>query len=268
MKRAEPSNLTRAAAIPVPDARAGRLRLSCVVPAWNEADSLGPLLLQLEPVLAACADEWEIVLVDDGSTDATQQLFDAWERRPGLHMLTLSRNFGKEAALMAGLAAAQGDVVITMDADLQHPPALIERFVTHWRAGAEVVYAVRADRRDESRFKRWGTHLFYKLVNGTGRFDVPEDAGDFRLMDRRVVDALLALPERNRFMKGLYAWVGFRSVAVPYEVAPRQHGASHFGARQLFKLSLVGLTAFTTWPLRAVSFVGIVLAMLAFGYGL
>jgi len=208
------------------------------------------------------------VLVDDGSTDGTPRLFESWEQRPGLRMLTLSRNFGKEAALMAGLEAAHGDVVITMDADLQHPPALIERLVALWREGADVAYAVRADRRGESRFKRWGTHLFYRLLNAADRFNVPEDAGDFRLMDRRVVDALLALPERNRFMKGLYAWVGFHSVAVPYQVQPRRRGASHFGPRQLLKLSIVGLTAFTTWPLRAVSYSGIALALLAFSYGL
>jgi glycosyltransferase involved in cell wall biosynthesis len=182
--------------------------------------------------------------------------------------LLLSRNFGKEAALMAGLQAARGDVVLCMDADLQHPPETIPSLLRAWRGGANVVYALRRDRTDETRFKRWGTRVFYALINAADRFEMPPGAGDFRLMDRAVVDALLALPERNRFMKGLYAWVGFETVAVPYDVAPRASGKSRFGLRQLTRLSLAGITAFTTWPLRAVSMAGVVLAFVAFGYGL
>jgi polyisoprenyl-phosphate glycosyltransferase len=182
-------------------------------------------------------------------------------------LLQLSRNFGKEAALTAGLQAAAGDVVILLDADLQHSPALIPAFIRHWQQGADVAYAVRRDRSDESGFKRLGTRWFYALVNAADRFEVPAGAGDFRLMDRRVVDALLALPERNRFMKGLYAWVGFTSVAVPYVPDARAHGRSHFSPWRLIRLSLDGLTAFTTWPLRAVSMLGFALALLAFVYG-
>jgi polyisoprenyl-phosphate glycosyltransferase len=241
--------------------------LSCVLPCYNEAASLAQLLPQLATMLAAHATAWEVVLVDDGSSDETPLLLAQWTRRPGFRVLTLSRNFGKEAALSAGLQAAHGDVVVLMDADGQHRPELIPRFLAHWRQGAEVVYALRQDRSDESRFKRWGTRWFYALVNATDRFQVPAGAGDFRLMDRSVVDALLQLPERNRFMKGLYAWVGFNAVAVPYQPAPRAHGRSHFNALKLIHLSLDGLTSFTTWPLRAVSFVGFTLALLAFGYG-
>jgi len=241
--------------------------LSCVVPCRNEAANLVLLLPQLTAQLADCSSGWEIVLVDDGSTDASAALFDEWSTRPGIVVLRLSRNFGKEAALTAGLEACGGEVVVMMDADLQHPPALIPSFVRYWLAGADVAYAVRANRQDESAFKQWGTRWFYRLLNLGDRFEVPPDAGDFRLIDRAVVQSLLALPERNRFMKGLYAWVGFDAVAVPYMPAERAHGASSYRPLRLVGLALDGLTAFTTWPLRAVSAVGGLLALCAFLYG-
>jgi polyisoprenyl-phosphate glycosyltransferase len=254
-------------ALPSPSRLRAMPTLSCVIPCRNEADNLAGLLPQLEQLLSACVDDWEVVLVDDGSADTTPLLLAAWAQRPGFCVLQLSRNFGKEAALTAGLQAAVGDVVVMMDADGQHAPELIATFVDHWRSGAQVVYASRQCRRDQNAFKRIGTRWFYRLVNAADRFDVPAGAGDFRLMDRQVVDALLSLPERNRFMKGLYAWVGFNAVAVPYVPRPRTHGRSHFGALRLIRLSLDGLTAFTTWPLRAVSGLGFALALLSFLYG-
>ena len=154
-----------------------------------------------------------------------------------------------------------------MDADLQHPPALISEMVEQWRQGADVVYAVRANRDDEGLFKRLGARLFYSLLNRSTRFEVPADAGDFRLLDRAAVDALLALPERNRFMKGLYAWIGFDAVALPYLPKPRAHGHSHFSATRLLHMTIDGLTSFTTWPLRLVSAVGVAMALVGFGYG-
>ena len=169
--------------------------LSCVVPCFNEAESLEHLLPRLCAQLAQLAAHWEIVLVDDGSTDATATRMAQWVQQPGVRAVQLSRNFGKEAALTAGLEAAMGEVVVLMDADLQHPPSLLEVFVRHWRAGADVVYAVREHRRDESLFKRMTAGWFYGMVNG-GRFKVPPGAGDFRLMSRTVVQALLAMPER------------------------------------------------------------------------
>jgi glycosyltransferase involved in cell wall biosynthesis len=241
--------------------------LSCVVPCRNEAQNLSRLLPLLRQALEACVPAWEVILVDDGSTDGTALVISHWARLPGFRGIVLSRNFGKEAALTAGLQAARGDAVVMLDADMQHSPSLIEGFVERWRAGADVVYAVRESRRDESMFKRLGTRLFYGLMNAADRFVVPAGAGDFRLMDRAVVDALLALPERNRFMKGLYAWVGFDAVAVPYAPDPRLHGRSHFSPLRLVRLSLDGLTAFTTLPLRAVSAAGFALALLAFAYG-
>lgn len=241
--------------------------LSCVVPCYNEAANLELLLPLLRAQLARLAPQWEIILVDDGSTDATAQRMTEWTRTPGVRALLLSRNFGKEAALCAGLEAAHGDAVVMLDSDMQHPPALLETFVRHWSAGADVVYAVRAHRDDESTFKRVGTEWFYNLINRGERFRMPPGAGDFRLMDRCVADALMRLPERNRFMKGLYAWVGFESVAVPYVPEERAHGTSHFSKRRLVGLGLAGLTAFSVWPLRTVIAMGTVLALAALGYG-
>jgi glycosyltransferase involved in cell wall biosynthesis len=247
--------------------RSRPVRMSCVIPCRNEAANLDLLLPLLAATLPRIARHWEVVLVDDGSTDATPELMREWAVRPGFRAIELSRNFGKEAALTAGLQAAAGEVVVLMDADLQHPPAMLAGLLAHWRAGADVVYAVRAHRRDESFVKRGATRAFYALLNWFDRVKVPEGAGDFRLLDRRAVDALLALPERNRFMKGLYAWIGFQAVAVSYEPPPRRHGTSHYSLTRLLRLSLSALTAFTSWPLRIVGAVGTVCALSGFGYG-
>lgn len=247
--------------------RVAEPRLSCVLPCHNEARNLDLLLPRLLEVLSRVADDWEVILVDDGSTDDTATALDRWSAVDGVRAIELSRNFGKEAALTAGLQAAGGDVVVMMDADGQHQPELVPELLARWRDGADSVYAVRRDRHDEGPFKRFGTRGFYALVNAADRFEVPPDAGDFRLMDRRVVDALLALPERNRFMKGLYAWVGFTSAAVPYTPAARAHGRTRFSPVRLVRLALDGLTGFTTLPLRAVSLVGFALAAAALVYG-
>ena len=241
--------------------------LSCVVPCYNEARNLEQLLPLLRAKLASLAPRWEIVLVDDGSTDATAERMREWTREPGVRAVILSRNFGKEAALSAGLEAAAGDAVVMMDSDMQHPPALLDTFVRHWRAGADVVYAVREHREAESAFKRVGTDWFYGLINGGERFRLPPGAGDFRLMDRKVVQALLALPERNRFMKGLYAWVGFKAAALPFVPHDRAGGQTSFSMRRLGSLALLGLTSFTTLPLRVWSVVGSLVALLALVYG-
>lgn len=241
--------------------------ISCVVPCYNEAENLEHLLPQLSAALALLAPQWEIVLVDDGSTDATGARMAQWTRQPGVRALQLSRNFGKEAALTAGLRAAAGQVVVMMDSDLQHSPALLDTFVRYWRSGADVVYAVRKHREAESSFKRLGVRCFYGLINGADRFQVPPGAGDFRLMDRKVVTALLELPERNRFMKGLYAWAGFRTVAIPYQPLTRESGLSSFNALRLLHFAIDGMTAFTTWPLRVVTLIGMLAALVAFLYG-
>lgn len=240
--------------------------VTCVIPCLNESENLRVLLPLLRNRLAALCTSWEIIVADDGSTDGTEGLMAEWTEYDGFRYVQLSRNFGKEAALSAGLEAASGNVVICLDADLQHPPALIEQMLARWAAGAEMVYAVRETRADESWLKRSGARWFYKLLSSARGVDVPAHAGDFRLMDRGVVDALIALPERTRFMKGLYAWVGFKGEALPYTPDERMHGDSRFSGLRLFRLALDGLTAFTTWPLRLVSLVGVAFALVALAY--
>jgi polyisoprenyl-phosphate glycosyltransferase len=241
--------------------------ISCVVPAYNEHDNLAVLLPKLKAVLQSLADHWEIIVVDDGSRDATSNLMATWCKEPGIRYIELSRNFGKEAALTAGIESATGDAVILMDADMQHPPQLLAEMVARWKAGVDMVYAIRESREDEGLIKRMGSALFYSLLKSESGVQVPPHAGDFRLMDRAVVDALMQLPERNRFMKGLYAWVGFRSEALPFMPQSRMSGQSHFSPIKLWRLAMAGLMSFTTWPLRAVSVVGLVVSMCSFLYG-
>jgi glycosyltransferase involved in cell wall biosynthesis len=238
-----------------------------VVPAYNEAGHLPTLLAELSALLAGLSPRWEIVVVNDGSRDSTDSIIRPWLQQPGVRYLALSRNFGKEAALTAGLEHAAGEVVVMIDADGQHPLALLPQMLDGWREGADAVCAVRDNRADESWAKRLGTLLFYRIVNAGSPVAIPADAGDFRLMDRRVVDALLALPERNRFLKGLYAWVGFRTEFIRYEPALRAAGVSSFSFTRLLGLALTGVTAFSNLPLRLWSGLGAVIAVSAIGYG-
>ncbi|MDP9045792.1 MAG: glycosyltransferase family 2 protein [Pseudomonadota bacterium] len=247
--------------------RPSRPAISCVVPAYNEAANLNLLLTGLTEQLGTMTDRWEILVVDDGSQDDTPAAMRPWIARPGVRYVRLSRNFGKEAALTAGLDRAEGDVVLLMDADLQHPASLVPEMVRAWQAGADMVCAARSSRADESWPKRIGTALFYRLVNHNSAVPIPVDAGDFRLMDRRVVEALKALPERNRFMKGLYAWVGFETVIIPYVPAERHAGTSSYSLRRLSRLAFTGVTAFTNAPLRLWSAVGMLIALGALGFG-
>jgi glycosyltransferase involved in cell wall biosynthesis len=242
--------------------------VSCVVPAYNEHDNLGLLLPRLQAVLTQTGADWEIIVVDDGSRDATAVLMSAWTQNPGFRYVQLSRNFGKEPAITAGIEAAAGDAVLILDADLQHPPELLPKMLSRWEAGVDMVYAVRENRDDESVGKRLGTKLFYSLLKSSRGVEVPPHAGDFRLMDRSVVDALLRLPERNRFMKGLYAWVGFNTEAIQYVPDARLHGESRFNGLTLLRLALAGLMSFTTWPLRLVSLLGFMVSICSFVYGL
>ena len=247
--------------------RAPAPSLSVVVPAYNEALNLPTLMAQLATALPALSPRWEVIVVDDGSTDATLLALAPWLERGGLRYVRLSRNFGKEAALTAGIDHAHGAVVALMDADGQHPVAMLGGMLQAWREGIDTVCAVRSSRADESTGKRWGTKLFYLLANAGSAVSIPADVGDFRLMDRRVVDALKSLPERNRFMKGLYAWVGFRTRLLPYTPAPRMQGRSRFSIRRLMRLAFTGVTAFSNFPLRVWSGVGALVAMAAMGYG-
>jgi polyisoprenyl-phosphate glycosyltransferase len=247
--------------------RSPRPAISCVVPAFNEAANIGALLEGLTGQLATLTERWEIIVIDDGSRDATPAAIAPWLTRPGVRYVRLSRNFGKEAALTAGIDRALGDVVLLMDADLQHPASLVPEMVSAWANGADMVCAARASRADESWPKRIGTAIFYRLVNQNAAVAIPVDAGDFRLMDRRVVDALKSLPERNRFMKGLYAWVGFDNVIIPYVPAERHAGTSSFSLRSLSRLAFTGVTAFTNAPLRLWSALGVVVALFALAFG-
>ena len=235
--------------------------ISCVLPAFNESASLPVLLQQLSETLQARFSRWEIVVVNDGSSDDTELALLPWIAKGNIRYVALSRNFGKEAALTAGIDRARGEIVLLMDAELQHPPALIADMLAAWRAGADMVYTVRATRADESWLKKVGSRWFYRVVNAGSRTPIPPDAGDFRLLDRKVVEALKSLPERNRFMKGLYAWVGFPSSVVVYEPHERFAGDSSFSLRSLIRLALTGVTAFTNFPLRLWSAVGAVIAV-------
>ena len=241
--------------------------ISCILPAFNESRSLPVLLQQLSETLQARFTRWEIVVVNDGSSDDTELALVPWIARGNIRYVALSRNFGKEAALTAGLDRARGEIVLLMDADLQHPPALIDDMLAAWRGGADMVYTVRATRADESWLKKVGSRWFYRVVNAGSRTPIPPDAGDFRLLDRKVVEALKSLPERNRFMKGLYAWVGFPSAVVTYEPNERFAGDSSFSMRSLIRLALTGVTAFTNFPLRLWSAVGAAIAVCSIAGG-
>ena len=239
------------------------------MPAYNEAASLPDVLARVLLALRALSPRVELVVVDDGSRDDTVAVMRRLcAAEPALRLVQLSRNFGKEAALTAGLAAARGEVVVLMDADGQHPPALLADMLRHWQGGADVVYAVRSTRSDQSALHRRLVGAFYGIVNWRSRVRIPRDAGDYRLLDRRVVDALLALPERHRFMKGLYAWVGFPSAALDYEPLPRHAGESRYGLSGALGLGTTGLLAFTAAPLRVLGLLGVALAVAALGYGL
>jgi glycosyltransferase involved in cell wall biosynthesis len=246
-----------------PRSRVGK-RLSIVAPMHDEAEVLGAFFERIEAATAALGVEVEIICVDDGSRDATLAglLARAAVDRQ-VKVVALARNFGKEAALTAGIDAAGGDMVVPIDADLQDPPELIAEFVRRWEEGYDVVYGVRVDRSSDSAMKRGTAQLFYRIFNRVSHLPIPESAGDFRLMDRQVVEAVKQLPERNRFMKGLFAWVGFRQVGVPYVRPARAAGTSSMGYLRLLHFAIDGITSFSTAPLRVWTVLGLVGAVLA-----
>lgn len=243
--------------------------ISCIMPAYNEAANLPHIIPQTLSVLRSLSSRVELIVVDDGSMDATVSVMkEMCTKFSEIVFVELSRNFGKENALSAGIDAAQGDVVILMDSDGQHSSTLIAQMFHHWQNGFDVVYAVRKKRDDQSKLQAKLTRIFYKLINWGGKFKIPENAGDFRLMDRQAVDALKKLPERNRFMKGLYAWVGFKSCAIDYEPLNRLDGKSNFGIGGSIALALTGMLAFSIVPLRALTWIGFSLSALAIAYGI
>ncbi len=242
--------------------------LSCVMPAFNEESTLDRVVPEVIAAMRQLSPKVELVVVNDGSSDTTEAVLDRLtQSHPELVTLHLSRNFGKEAALSAGIDAAAGEVLVLMDADGQHPPSLMKEMLDHWRQGADVVYAVRSTRHDQSKLHALLTGWFYRLVNAGSRVKIPANAGDFRLLDRTVAEALKALPETNRFMKGLYAWVGFRNKAIEYQPLDRIGGTTSFGLWGGFSLALTGLVSFSVLPLRLLALLGLVVSLFALGYG-
>jgi polyisoprenyl-phosphate glycosyltransferase len=239
-------------------------QLTVITPVCNEARNIEALLNRLVPVLERCAASFEIIFVDDGSTDNTLDVLRAAHAADSrILALSLSRNFGKEVAIAAGLDHARGSATIIMDADLQHPPELIETFVARWREGYKNVFAQRADHGVYSPLRRLLTQRFYRLFGSVGETRLPEGAGDFRLLDARAVAALRTMREHARFSKGLYAWIGFKSTGVPFDVEARIHGESKFSYRKLTHLALDGLMSFSTLPLKVWSYIGLTTSMLA-----
>jgi glycosyltransferase involved in cell wall biosynthesis len=255
-------------------ANAAAQGLSIVVPLYNEAAGLSHLHQRLGELARTLRKRYrltcEVVYIDDGSADATLSIArglaaDALD----VQVVSLSRNFGKEAALMAGLDHARRGAVLFMDGDGQHPPDLVQQLVGHWiDGGYDVVYTAKAHRDNEPFLRRLAVHGFYALINWGARQKIPEDAGDFRLLSPRAAAALRQLPERNRFFKGLASWIGFRQIRVDYEPAPRAHGITTFSASRLVGLSIEGLTSFSVAPLRFASLLGVLLATGAFLFGL
>ncbi|MEX3786196.1 glycosyltransferase family 2 protein [Paraburkholderia sp. BR14374] len=243
--------------------------ISLVVPFYNEQDAVDRFFAAVVPVLESIErTRFEIVCINDGSSDATlDRLVAQSSRDRRIRVIDLTRNFGKEAALTAGIDEAFGDAVIPIDADLQDPPSLIPVMVEHWRAGAEVVAAKRTNRLCDTLAKRTAAALYYRVHNALSEVKLPENVGDFRLIDRQVVNALRSLPERRRFMKGLFAWVGYRTVIVEYEREPRSAGHSKFSGWRLWNFALEGITSFSTVPLRSWTYIGLSIATLAFVYG-
>jgi polyisoprenyl-phosphate glycosyltransferase len=247
-----------------------RRRLCVVVPMLNEERGLEPLVGRLRPVLEGLGLDWEVVFVDDGSTDGTLAKLRALHARDRrFKAVSLSRNFGKEIATAAGLTYARGDAAVIMDADLQHPPELIRKFVEQWQAGFDIVYGQRIDRDADSLVHRIAARAFYAAFQKLSGTALPEGAGDFRLLDRKAVDAMNRMRERVRFNKGLFAWMGFSSVGVPFQVPPRHGGGgSRWPTRRLLRFALDGIASFTTIPLRVWSYLGLVISFLAFCYAM
>ncbi len=256
------------AQVVAPDAaRAGRRTLSVVIPVLNEARGLETLVARLRDALEAIGRPFEVIFIDDGSTDATLDVLRRMHGAdPRVKALSFSRNFGKEIAVAAGLKYASGDGVVVMDGDLQHPPPVIAEFVAKWDEGFEIIYGRRRDRDTDPAMHRMFSRVFYRVFEKMSGTELPDGAGDFRLLDRKAVDALNRIGERSRFNKGLYAWIGFKTIGVPFDVAARLDGRSRWNPRKLLRFALDGLASFTTLPLRVWSYLGLVVSAFAFFY--
>ena len=244
-------------------------KLTVVVPAYNESAGLREFHARLAAVFDGLDLDCEVLYVDDGSGDDTWSIMTALRGAdPRVSTLKLSRNFGKELALTAGLDHAEGDAVVVIDADLQDPPELIPTFIAHWREGYDVVYGTRATRAGETRFKMATASAFYRVMGRLSQTPIPRDTGDFRLLSRRALDALKQVRERQRFMKGLFTWVGYRQLAVVYHRDPRHAGETKWNYWRLWNFALDGITSFSGAPLKIATYIGLVTAALAFVFGL
>ena len=243
--------------------------ISLVVPAYNEEIVLPEFMARARAALESTGLSWEMIFADDGSKDATAEVIRAYRQQDSrIGLVSLSRNFGKEIAMTAGIDHARGRAVVVIDADLQDPPELIADLVARWKEGYDVVYARRTAREGETSLKRVTAHMFYRVINRLGDQPIPADVGDFRLMSRRAVDALSQLRERHRFMKGLFSWIGFRQIEVPYARAPRAAGQTKWNYWQLWNLSIEGITSFSIRPLQLALYFGFLIAVLAAIYGM
>jgi glycosyltransferase involved in cell wall biosynthesis len=244
-------------------------RLSIVVPLRDEEEVLAVLVGRLAAVLDELEGGWEVILVDDGSRDGTYGLaVELHGRDPRFRVLRLSRGFGHQIALSAGLDLARGQAVVTMDGDLQHPPEVIPELVARWEQGDEIVYAVMEERQGESRFKDWTAQAFYRLLGRLSEIDVPTAAGDFRLVDRRALDAVRAMRESNRYLRGMFSWVGFRQSGVAYTSPPRAAGRSKYSPTRMARLATDAVIGFSARPLRLGLKLGFVVSVASILFGL
>ena len=243
--------------------------VSVVVPCFNEGDNLNELYDRIRAVMDGVSEDWQLVCVNDGSLDNTlDQLITLHHRDSRVAVVDLSRNFGKEIALTAGLKFAEGVAVIPIDADLQDPPELIPELLAKWREGYDVVNAARIAREGETWFKKITAHIFYQIMNRMSPMPIPQDVGDFRLISRKALDVLNEMPERRRFMKGLFAWVGFPTATVFYRREPRFCGKTSWNYWRLWNLAIEGITSFSNLPLRVASYFGLVVSLFAFLYAI
>ena len=242
--------------------------LSLVIPIFNEVNNLDLFISRTLTVFAAEKNKLELIFVDDGSTDnSLLKLLDLQKEYSSIKIIELSRNFGKEGALSAGLIFSSGQIVVPIDADLQHPPEIIIQMIEKWREGFDVVLARRINRNTDSIIRRFFSNYFYSAHNFLSDQKIPTNVGDFRLMDRAVVNAINSLPESRRFMKGLFCWVGFRTTSVDYEVASRVSGSSKFNGLKLWSFAIEGIASFSTVPLKMWSYLGIFVTICSFLYG-
>ena len=247
--------------------RANQPKISYIVPIFNEAENIEAFIQELNQFNQQNDNNFEIVIVNDGSIDNSLELIkNVIHQLPTTKLISFSRNFGKEYAITAGLEHCQGDVAIIMDADFQQPFDLIPEFLSQWQQGYDMVYAIQKSRKSESFIKRFLTHSFYKIIDWLSKTKIPPHASDFRLLDRKVIDAINQCKEYNRFMKGLYSWVGFHSAPIYYQAQQRLKGKSRFSLKHLFELAITGIISFSEKPLRFSAIIGLCISTLSLVY--